>query len=108
MPKTFGDVTAVDNVFLKIERGKFVPLLGSSGSGKTTVLNMVAGFEKPTEGTISIDGRRVQGIQPFKRNIGMVFQNYALFPHMTVFENIAFLLTLYFQLNLQYRLSVIS
>lgn len=93
LTKVFGDVIAVDNVFLNIERGEFITLLGPSGSGKTTILNMVAGFEKPTEGTISIDGRAVQGIPPFKRNIGMVFQNYALFPHMTVFENIAFPLT---------------
>jgi spermidine/putrescine ABC transporter ATP-binding subunit len=94
LTKLFGDVTAVDNVSLQIDRGEFLTLLGPSGSGKTTILNMVAGFEKPTQGDILINGSAVGGIPPFKRNIGMVFQNYALFPHMTVFENIAFPLTM--------------
>lgn len=90
LTKRFRDVTAVDNVFFEVQNGEFLTLLGPSGSGKTTILNMIAGFEKPTEGTISIDGRAVEGISPFERDIGMVFQNYALFPHMTVYENIAF------------------
>jgi len=93
LAKKFGDVTAVDDVSFEIEKGQFVTLLGPSGSGKTTILNMVAGFERQTEGNISIDGRPIDGIPPFQRNIGMVFQNYALFPHMTVYENIAFPLT---------------
>jgi len=93
LTKKFGEVVAVDNVTLEVEKGKFVTLLGPSGSGKTTILNMVAGFEEPTSGDILVNGRSVVNIPPFKRNIGMVFQNYALFPHMTVFENIAFPLT---------------
>jgi len=93
LTKRFGDVTAVDNVSLEIERSQFVTLLGPSGSGKTTILNMIAGFEEPTSGDIYVNDRSVGYTPPFKRNIGMVFQNYALFPHMTVFENIAFPLT---------------
>ena len=90
LTKRFGEVTAVDNVSLEIERGQFVTLLGPSGSGKTTILNMIAGFEEPTCGDIYVNDRSVGYTPPFKRDIGMVFQNYALFPHMTVFENIAF------------------
>ena len=93
LTKRFGDVTAVDNVSLEIEKGQFVTLLGPSGSGKTTILNMIAGFEEPTGGDIYVNDRSVGYTPPFKRDIGMVFQNYALFPHMTVFENIAFPLT---------------
>ena len=93
LTKKFGDVTAVDNVSLEIEKGQFVTLLGPSGSGKTTILNMIAGFEEPTGGDIYVNDRSVGYTPPFKRDIGMVFQNYALFPHMTVFENIAFPLT---------------
>lgn len=88
--KKFGDVTAVDDVSIDVRKGSFVTLLGPSGSGKTTILNMVAGFEKPTHGTILMDDHAIEEIPPYHRNIGMVFQNYALFPHMTVFENIAF------------------
>ena len=88
--KSFGSVAAVDHVSLTIERGEFVTLLGPSGSGKTTTLMMIAGFEYPTSGDILIGGESVVSMPPSKRNIGMVFQNYSLFPHMTVFENIAF------------------
>jgi spermidine/putrescine ABC transporter ATP-binding subunit len=88
--KRFGDVVAVDRVTLEVYEGEFLTLLGPSGSGKTTTLMMIAGFEFPTEGEISIGGRDISGVPPSKRNIGMVFQNYALFPHMTVYDNIAF------------------
>ncbi len=88
--KRFGAFTAVDNVSLDIRAGEFLSLLGPSGSGKTTLLLMIAGFETPTEGTIDIGGRRVDQLNPEKRNVGMVFQNYALFPHMTIEQNVAF------------------
>jgi spermidine/putrescine ABC transporter ATP-binding subunit len=84
------DLLAVDNVNLTVEGGEFVTLLGPSGSGKTTTLKMIAGFEHPESGSITLDGREIAGVAPHKRDIGMVFQNYALFPHMTVFDNIAF------------------
>jgi spermidine/putrescine ABC transporter ATP-binding subunit len=88
--KRFGSVTAVDSVSLDIAPGEFLTLLGPSGSGKTTTLMMLAGFEIPTSGEIWVDDTAIAAIPPYKRNIGMVFQNYALFPHMTVGENIAF------------------
>jgi putative spermidine/putrescine transport system ATP-binding protein len=75
---------------LLIPQGEFLTLLGPSGSGKTTTLMMLAGFETPTSGTIALDGQRIDGVPPHRRNIGVVFQNYALFPHMTVGENVAF------------------
>jgi putative spermidine/putrescine transport system ATP-binding protein len=75
---------------LLIPQGEFLTLLGPSGSGKTTTLMMLAGFETPTSGTITLDGQRIDGVPPHRRNIGVVFQNYALFPHMTVGENVAF------------------
>ncbi len=93
LSKTFDEVVAVDNVSLEVEKGEFMTFLGPSGSGKTTILNMIAGFERPTGGDIYVNGRSIGYIPPFKRDIGMVFQNYALFPHMTVYENIAFPLT---------------
>lgn len=80
----------VRNLNLEIERGEFLTLLGPSGSGKTTSLMMLAGFEIPTQGEITLEGRRLDNVPPHKRDIGMVFQNYALFPHMTVAENLAF------------------
>ncbi len=83
-------VTAVDRLSLDIERGEFMTLLGPSGCGKTTLLRILAGFEKPDEGEILQEGMSLEGIPPYKRNMPMVFQNYALFPHMTVFENIAY------------------
>jgi len=81
---------AVDGVSLAIPKGEFVTFLGPSGSGKTTTLMMIAGFEEPTSGDIRLDGRSLVSIAPHKRNIGMVFQNYALFPHMTAADNVAF------------------
>ena len=88
--KDFDGVGAVQGVSLDIRAGEFLTLLGPSGSGKTTTLMMMAGFEEPTAGDILIDGVRVVGIPPHRRGIGMVFQSYALFPHMTVAENIGF------------------
>jgi spermidine/putrescine ABC transporter ATP-binding subunit len=94
LEKYFGAVRAVDGVSIDIAPGEFVTLLGPSGSGKTTSLMMLAGFEIPTAGEIYVDDRPVAAVPPYRRNIGMVFQNYALFPHMTVGENIAFPLKL--------------
>jgi putative spermidine/putrescine transport system ATP-binding protein len=86
----YDDVVAVDNVSLEIEPGEFVSLLGPSGSGKTTILKTIAGFETPTSGQVTVDGRVVNDQPPRFRNFGMVFQNYALFPHMTIERNVAF------------------
>jgi spermidine/putrescine ABC transporter ATP-binding subunit len=88
--KTFGAVRAVDGVTLTVRAGEFLTLLGPSGSGKTTTLACVAGFAVPSEGEVLIQGRPVTFEPPFKRNVGMVFQHYALFPHMSVAENLAF------------------
>lgn len=88
--KNFGDVKAVDRVTFSIKGGEFLTLLGPSGSGKTTLLNMIAGFFRPTRGVILIGERDITVLPPEKRDIGMTFQNYALFPHMSVAENIAF------------------
>jgi spermidine/putrescine ABC transporter ATP-binding subunit len=88
--KSFGAAVAVDGVDLEVRRGEFVTLLGPSGSGKTTTLRMVAGFMAPTGGTIEIDGSDMTRVPPYQRDVGMVFQNYALFPHMTAAQNIAF------------------
>ena len=85
-----GRTMAVQGFDLRVRRGEFVTLLGPSGSGKTTVLTMLAGFQAPTSGVIRIDGSRVDDLPPRRRGIGMVFQNYALFPHMSVEENLAF------------------
>ena len=85
-----GRIMIVANLDLTVRKGEFLTLLGPSGSGKTTCLMMLAGFEVPTSGTIRIDGRSVHALPPRKRGIGMVFQNYALFPHMTVGRNLAF------------------
>ena len=82
--------TAIESLDLTIRRGEFITLLGPSGSGKTTALNLLAGFQEPTSGQILIDGEDVSRLPPHKRNIGLVFQHYALFPHMTVRENIAY------------------
>jgi len=88
--KVFGAVTVVDSLDFHVARGEFVSLLGPSGSGKTTLLMMLAGFETPSGGSIHVDGRRVEHLPPHKREMGVVFQNYALFPHMTIAENVGF------------------
>jgi spermidine/putrescine transport system ATP-binding protein len=88
--KRFSDVVAVDRVRLQIRDGEFFSMLGPSGCGKTTTLRMIAGFEQPTEGQLLIAGQPVAGVPAFERNTNMVFQNYALFPHMTVAQNVAF------------------
>jgi spermidine/putrescine transport system ATP-binding protein len=88
--KRFGDVTAVRSIDLTIAEGEFFTLLGPSGCGKTTTLRMVAGFEEPTEGRVLIDGVDVDGVPPFKRPTNTVFQSYALFPHLSVEDNVAF------------------
>ena len=85
-----GKVLVVKNLQLDIAEGEFITMLGPSGSGKTTCLMMLAGFETPTNGEIYLGGKAISSIPPHKRGIGMVFQNYALFPHMTVYENLAF------------------
>ncbi len=92
--KTFGAVTAVDNVSLDISSGEFVTLVGASGCGKTTLLRIIAGFTKPDRGELSIDGKRVEGLPPSKREVGFVFQSYALFPTQTVAQNIGFSLSI--------------
>lgn len=88
--KQYGDFRASDNVSFGIEKGKLVALLGPSGSGKTTLLRMIAGLETPNAGDIFIDGKRVNDIPASKRGIGFVFQSYALFRYMTVYDNVAF------------------
>src|SRR6202795_2679845 len=89
--KTYDGVTrVVDDLDLDVERGEFLTLLGPSGSGKTTTLMLLAGFETPTAGEILVEGKPLSRVPPHRRHIGMVFQNYALFPHMTIAENIGF------------------
>src|SRR6266851_2838136 len=88
--KQFGEVAAVKNVSFSVKEGELMALLGPSGGGKTTVLRMIAGLEVPTTGDILIKGQRVNDLSVQKRNIGFVFQNYALFKNMNVFKNIAF------------------
>jgi putative spermidine/putrescine transport system ATP-binding protein len=88
--KSFGPVQVIKDLSLDIERGEFVSLLGPSGSGKTTLLMLLAGFEQPTGGSIVLDGRRIDHLPPHRREMGVVFQNYALFPHMSVADNVAF------------------
>src|SRR5207344_687553 len=88
--KRFGTMVAVDQLDLSVRPGEFIALLGPSGCGKTTTLRMLAGFEQPDEGFIRISGEYVQGIPPYKRDVNTVFQHYALFPHMTVAENVAY------------------
>ncbi|UYV36250.1 ABC transporter ATP-binding protein [Rhodobacteraceae bacterium D3-12] len=90
LTKHYGDFQAAQNVNLDINEGEFMVLLGPSGCGKTTTLRMIAGFIDPTAGNIRIGGNDITGLPPWKRNTGLVFQNYALFPHMTVAENVAF------------------
>ena len=86
----FGQVRAVDNVDLDIQSGEFFAMLGPSGSGKTTCLRLIAGFEQPTAGSISIFGERAEGVPPYRRNVNTVFQDYALFPHLNVTDNVAY------------------
>jgi spermidine/putrescine ABC transporter ATP-binding subunit len=88
--KLFGQAAAVDGIDLDVRQGEFLTLLGPSGCGKTTTLNMIAGFLQPDGGAIHLAGRPVDTLPPFRRDIGLVFQDYALFPHMTVAENVAF------------------
>lgn len=87
---TFGDLTALKDVSIAVEEGEFFTLVGPSGCGKTTTLRTIAGFETPTSGSVRIDGQRVNDVPPEERNVGVVFQNYALFPHMSVRENVAY------------------
>jgi spermidine/putrescine ABC transporter ATP-binding subunit len=88
--KRYGEQWVVRNVDLRIQRGEFFTLLGPSGCGKTTLLRMIAGFAQPDEGSISFDGQPVNQVPPWRRNVGMVFQSYALWPHLSVFDNVAF------------------
>ena len=90
MSKHFNDVLAVDDLTLEIPSGSFFALLGPSGCGKTTTLRMIGGFEEPDAGTIEVGGKPVTGVPPYKREVNTVFQSYALFPHLNVFENVAF------------------
>ncbi|HYS13593.1 MAG TPA: ATP-binding cassette domain-containing protein, partial [Burkholderiaceae bacterium] len=92
--KAFGDVQIIRGVDLHIESGEFVVFVGPSGCGKSTLLRMIAGLEDITSGDLMIDGVRANGLAPAKRRVGMVFQSYALYPHMSVYENMAFGLTL--------------
>jgi putative spermidine/putrescine transport system ATP-binding protein len=86
----YGAVKAVDNVSFDILDGEFFAMLGPSGSGKTTCLRLIAGFEQPTEGTVAIHGKEMSGVPPYDRDVNTVFQDYALFPHMTVLDNVAY------------------
>jgi len=88
--KRYGDLNVVEDVSLQVERGEFVSLLGPSGCGKTTTLQMIAGFVEPTRGKIVLEGRDITSVRPEKRGMGIVFQSYALFPHMTVADNVGF------------------
>src|SRR5947208_2059125 len=88
--KRFDEVVAVDDLSLEIERGSFYALLGPSGCGKTTTLRMIGGFEEPTDGKIYLGDREVSSLPSYKRDVNTVFQSYALFPHLSIFENVAF------------------
>jgi ABC-type Fe3+/spermidine/putrescine transport system ATPase subunit len=88
--KKFGEFTAVDRVFLELEKGKVLSLLGPSGCGKTTILRIIAGFTAPDSGTVQIAGENIGHLKPYERNVGLLFQDYALFPHMTVAQNVAY------------------
>src|SRR5215510_15828253 len=88
--KRYGDVAAVDGVDLDVGRGEFFTLLGPSGSGKTTTLRMIAGFERPDGGTVELGGREISRVPPYARDVNTVFQDYALFPHMSVAQNIEY------------------
>ena len=88
--KRFGDFTAVADVSLTVDKGQILSLLGPSGCGKTTTLRMVSGFEEPNAGSIFIAGQDMKGKRPYERNVGLLFQDYALFPHMTVVQNVGY------------------
>ena len=88
--KNYGPVVALDGVDITIERGEFFTLLGPSGSGKTTLLRLIAGFDRPDAGVIELDGRDISRVPPYSRDVNTVFQDYALFPHMTVAENVQY------------------
>src|SRR5256884_3723318 len=88
--KRFDDVVAVDGISLEIPRGSFFAMLGPSGCGKTTTLRMIGGFEEPTSGAIYLGDRVVSALPPYRRDVNTVFQSYALFPHLSIFENVAF------------------
>ena len=88
--KEFSDFTAVEDLHLSVDDGHFFALLGPSGCGKTTTLRMIGGFEEPTKGTIKLHGENVTGLKPYRRKVNTVFQSYALFPHLSIFENVAF------------------
>lgn len=90
LSKIYDGTTVLDNIGFDIEEGSFLSLLGPSGCGKTTTLRLIAGFEKPEGGSIRLNGTIINGIPTFKRNIGMVFQSYALFPHMSVEQNVSY------------------
>src|SRR5215470_6827583 len=90
LSKRFGTHLAVDDLSLGVDKGEFVSLLGPSGCGKTTTLQMIAGFVEPSTGAIRLEGRDLLAVKPSRRGLGIVFQSYALFPHMTVAENVAF------------------
>src|SRR6187397_1073056 len=88
--RAYGEVRAVDDVSFAVEAGEFFAMLGPSGSGKTTCLRLVAGFDTPNRGQVLLDGADVSAVPPYDRNVNTVFQDYALFPHMTVLENVAY------------------
>ena len=90
LTKRFDDVVAVDAISFEIEHGEFFAMLGPSGCGKTTTLRMIGGFEEPTSGRIELGGKDVSALPPYRRDVNTVFQSYALFPHLTIFENVAF------------------
>src|SRR5690242_13143504 len=88
--KRYDGAVGVQGIDLEVRQGEFFSLLGPSGCGKSTTLRLIAGFEQPDEGEVAIAGRSMRGVPPYQRNIGIVFQSYALFPHLDVFENVAF------------------
>jgi putative spermidine/putrescine transport system ATP-binding protein len=90
LEKRFGDVVAVAGIDLDVAEGEFFSMLGPSGSGKTTTLRLIAGFERPSGGRIELHGQEVENLPPFERNVNTVFQDYALFPHMTVGDNVGY------------------
>jgi spermidine/putrescine transport system ATP-binding protein len=88
--KSYSSYQAIQRIDLQIRKGEFFSLLGPSGCGKTTTLRLIAGFEEPTSGKVFIDGKPVVGVPAYRRNVNTVFQNYSLFPHLSIFENVAF------------------